>query len=124
MAREFTAEDRAAVVERYRAWEGPQRTFADSEGIAQGTLSKWLAVAAPRRRRRYAGFPAVGEAADAGPAMLEVIPSGRSVQCRESVHPDRPVGIRMTLPGGVALEFDTLPPAAWVAELAAELRPC
>jgi len=41
--RTYTAEERAAFVEQYRSWTGTQREFADSVGVAQGTMSKWLA---------------------------------------------------------------------------------
>jgi hypothetical protein len=56
--------------------------------------------------------------------MLEVVPVTLPV-----ILPAAPVsaaapGVRLLLPGGAELHVDALPPARWVAELAAELRRC
>lgn len=39
----YTPDERAAFVEGYREWRGTQRAYADAVGVAQGTMSKWLA---------------------------------------------------------------------------------
>lgn len=156
--RTYTPEERAALVEGYREWRGTQRQYADAVGVAQGTMSKWLAARGEgtspvaRRcahpecrapmggRREGARFCsdvcrarwnkarerdarrdlAGGGGRDARvPAMLEVVPVG-TVAAAPPAHR----GARLVLPGGAALHLEALPPARWVAELAAELGRC
>ena len=52
--------------------------------------------------------------------MLEVVPVAATMVTQAPASPP----VRLVLGDGVALVFDTLPPASWVATLAAELRPC
>ncbi|MBM4398374.1 MAG: hypothetical protein FJ087_22125 [Deltaproteobacteria bacterium] len=157
-SRTYTPEERAALVEGYREWRGTQRQYADAVGVAQGTMSKWLAglgkgtSPAVRRcahpecrapmggRREGARFcsdlcrarwnkareregrldvAGRGERDASVPAMLEVVPVA-TVAAAPVAHP----GARLVLPGGAELHLDTLPPARWVAELAAELGRC
>jgi hypothetical protein len=53
--------------------------------------------------------------------MVEVVPP--ALEAVVEALPSRP-GVRFALGGGVELGLDALPPARWVAELAAELRRC
>lgn len=50
-----TAEQRAELVAKARAWAGSQREFATAHGISQSTVSKWLGAAPPTTR------PATGD---------------------------------------------------------------
>ena len=52
--------------------------------------------------------------------MLEVVPVAATMVTQTPASPS----VRLVLGDGVALVFDTLPPASWVATLAAELRSC
>ena len=45
-----TAEERADLVAKARAWQGTQREFAEAHGICQSTVSKWLGAAPPTTR--------------------------------------------------------------------------
>lgn len=109
--REYTEAERVAAVEGYRRWPGSQGAYARSVGIPQTTLSRWVnGERGPHRRVE-----------SQAPTMLEVVP-----QKIEAVVEGRPSrsGARLSLGGGVELGLDALPPARWVAELAAELRRC
>ena len=109
-----TAAQKASVVEGYRSWKGTQRDYASSVGLPLSTVSRWLlgsvAAAAP------GATPAVWKT----PRMLEVVPTGVTLTAPLA----RAVCVRLMLGDGVGLLFETLPPASWVAELAAELRRC
>lgn len=112
---------KAEVIERARTWTGSQRDLARAMGLGSGTVSRWLGGDARSRRYVAATPPALRRHA---PTMLEVV--------RAPAVPEPPApppeaartGIRLMLGDGVGLVFDTLPPASWVAELAAELRRC
>ena len=112
---------KAEVIERARTWTGSQRDLARAMGLGSGTVSRWLGGDARSRRYVAATPPALRRHS---PTMLEVV--------RASAVPEPPApppeaartGIRLMLGDGVGLVFDTLPPASWVAELAAELRRC
>ena len=128
-----TAEERAELVAKARAWQGTQREFAEAHGISQPTVSKWLRAAAPTTRPATADLRSDvvqrygAGAADAAPRSLAVrpqrVPTMLEVVPVATV-PSRPVGACLALPGGAELRFDSLPPARWVAELAAELARC
>ena len=45
-----TAEERAELVTKARAWQGTQREFANAHGICQSTVSKWRGAAPPTTR--------------------------------------------------------------------------
>lgn len=107
--RVYTDGERAAIIEGYREWTGSQASYAESVGVSQSTISRWLADS---------GFGASGPAA---PALLEVL--GRVPAIEVEALPARS-GVLVRLGGGVELFLEALPPAQWVAELAAELRRC
>jgi transposase-like protein len=116
--REYTGAERAEAVAALRAWPGTQTAFATARGIPQTTLSRW-ANDDRRVQRAHAQRSVVRR--EEAPTMLEVIPSGPPA----TVVPTQIASlVRLVMGGGVALVFDTLPPASWVAALAAELRPC
>lgn len=112
---------KAEVIERARTWTGSQRDLARAMGLGSGTVSRWLGGDA-RSRRYVAAIPPTPRRH--APTMLEVVrtpavpkPSAPSPEAATT-------GVRLMLGDGVGLVFDTLPPASWVAELAAELRRC
>lgn len=116
--RVFSEDDKAAVVEGFRASGATQKAYAASLGLAQGTVSRWVREDEARRTA-------------AAPAMLEVVPAGSiepaepdAVEVEACSAPTRVVEARLHLGGGVELFFARLPPPAWVAALAAELRRC
>ena len=45
-----TAEERAELVAKARAWPGSQHGFAKAHGLSQSTVSKWLSAAPPTTR--------------------------------------------------------------------------
>ena len=99
------------MVEGFRRWNGSQGAYARSVGVPQTTLSRWVTgEKRPHRRVR-----------PEAPTMVEVVPP--ALEAVVEALPSRP-GVRLTLGGGVELGLDALPPARWVAELAAELRRC
>lgn len=112
--RVYTEAEKAAVVEGYRRWEGGQGAYAKSVGIPQTTLSRWVNGRRRTARRRAAAEP---------PTMLEVMRPATATLGEVETRPS-PSGVRLALGGGVALDLEALPPARWVAELAAELRRC
>lgn len=79
----------------------------------RGRWNKARERGAPRAAATRAGLAAPA------PAMLEVVPVA-TVDVRSSALPSA----RLVLPGGAELRLDALPPARWVAELAAELGRC
>lgn len=115
--REYTDAERLETVAALRAWKGTQTAFAISRGIPQTTLSRW-ANGDPRPHRAHVSRPPGGR--DETPTMLEVVPVAATMVTQTPASPP----VRLVLGDGVALVFDTLPPASWVATLAAELRPC
>ena len=122
--RVFTAEERAQIVERYRSWEGSQWAFARTVGVTQCTVSRWARGRCKRRSRAAGEREGASErwslstSSSPAPTLLEVIPTVSSFA------ETAPGAVRLLLGDGVSLVFDTLPPASWVAELAAELRRC
>lgn len=58
------------------------------------------------------------------PTMLEVVWTPASQTAPAPTPEPVKTGVRLMLGDGVGMVFDTLPPAAWVAQLAAELRRC
>jgi hypothetical protein len=92
-------------------------------GLGSGTVSRWLNGDARSRRVRHAAL-VLRRPTPTAPTMLEVVsppsvpePSALPIEAARS-------GVRLMLGDGVGLVFDTLPPASWVAELAAEVRRC
>lgn len=115
---------RAEVIERARTWTGSQRDLARAMGLGSGTVSRWLSGDARSRRFRHAAL-VLRRPGSTAPTMLEVVrpptaPEPAPVPAPEAAR----TGVRLMLGEGVGLVFDTLPPASWVAELAAELRRC
>jgi transposase-like protein len=45
-----TAEEKAELMAKARAWPGTQREFAEAHGVSQPTVSKWLSAAPPTTR--------------------------------------------------------------------------
>lgn len=45
-----TAEEKAELMAKARAWQGTQREFAEAHGVSQPTVSKWLSAAPPTTR--------------------------------------------------------------------------
>ena len=120
---ERTPEERAELVAKARAWAGTQSAFAAVHGVSQPTVSKWLSTAPPTTRPEvHTPRQALVRRPPTVPTMLEVVP----VAPRPAPVPTAvPAGsTRLMLGDGVALIFDILPPASWVAEFAAELRRC
>lgn len=111
--REFTDEEKDAIVEGYRASGQTQAAYAAAAGVSQGTLSRW--VCGDRRAHRSRVENARREAGRA-PELLEVVSVVGSAK--------RAASCRVVLPGGAEVVFDGLVPPSWVAELAAELRRC
>lgn len=111
---------KAEVIERARTWTGSQRDLARAMGLGSGTVSRWLGGDARSRRYVAATPPALRRHA---PTMLEVVRAPAPVPPPPAPEPEG-TGVRLMLGDGVGLVFDTLPPASWVAELAAELRRC
>lgn len=118
---------KAEVIERARTWTGSQRDLARAMGLGSGTVSRWLSGDARSRRLRHAALVLRRPTPPPAPTMLEVV---RTPAVPEPLEPPAPppeaarTGMRLLLGEGVGLVFDTLPPASWVAELAAELRRC
>lgn len=98
-----TAAERAAILAGLQEWPGSRSAYAAKVGISPATLWRWLDEAPSHR-----GGPA------ALPTLLEVVTPPDPAQCP----------LRMMLPGNLQLAFETLPPASWVASLAAELARC
>lgn len=122
--RPATPDLRPEVIARYRAGEGSHRQIADAMGISRGMVSKWLAEDAAER----APEPRQASASRAptptpAPTMLEVVPV-TSLATLRAPTPAPAGGARLVLPGGAELRFDALPPAQWVADLAAEMSRC
>lgn len=122
LSRVFTDAERASVIAGFASWRGTQAAYAASLGIAQGTVSKWLSGERGPRR-----VPRRGDASSspAAPRMLEVVctvppPAAAPPAPLEATR----TGVRLMLGEGVGMVFDRLPPASWVAQLAAELRRC
>jgi transposase-like protein len=110
--REFTDEEKAAIVEGYRASGATQAAYAASAGVSQGTLSRW---ASGNRRPHRSRAELTRREAGQAPELLEVVAVGRDA---------RGASCRVVLPGSVEVVFDGLVPPSWVAELVAELRRC
>jgi transposase-like protein len=111
--REFTDEEKDAIVAGYRASGESQAAYAASAGVSQGTLSRW--ARGDRRARRPRAELARREAGRAPELLLVVATAGREAHATCS---------RVVLPGGAEVVFDGLVPPSWVAELAKELRRC
>ncbi len=107
--RRYSSEQRASIVRGFRSWSGSREAYAAAVGIPKTTLHRMLASA---------GVPAGG--GGGAPAMLEVV----AVPSPAPAGPVAAVRVRVSLPGGAELDLDGLPPARWVAELAAELGRC
>ena len=91
-----TAAERARLVAAYKASNETQEAFAARHGLKVATLQSWLYRPDRKRRRR---------------------PSVRFVEVAARGLPDRaPVVLRVG--NDVVLELDTLPPPAYLAELA------
>ncbi len=128
-----TAEEWAELAAQARAWNGTQHEFAETHGIDQSTVSRWLSgermpSGPPKANRRPGGQslvlrPTPLPTTTRVPTMLEVVPIHAPPPPVAAVPPD-PVCVRLALPGGAELRFDSLPPARWVAELAAALARC
>lgn len=117
--REYTDAERALLVADLRSWKGTQTAFAVSRGIPQTTLSRWMN--ADRQAHHARPSEAVARREEP-PTMIEVVATPSPRRIAEA--PVAPAGVRVTLGDGVVLALDALPPARWVAELAAELRRC
>ena len=116
---------RAEVIERTRTWTGSQRDLARAMGLGSGTVSRWLGGDARSRRFRHAApMRLVRRLATTAPTLLEVVRTPAVASSSPPAPEAAKPGIRLMLGDGVGLVFDTLPPASWVAELAAELRRC
>lgn len=117
--RQYTDDERVEALAALRAWPGTQTAFAIARGIPQTTLSRW---ANGDRRGDRVREPRPTARRDEAPTMLEVVP----VAAATVVSAGRlsAAGARLVLGGDVALVFDTLPSASWVAELAVGLRRC
>ena len=115
--REYTDAERIETIAALRAWPGTRTAFAIARGIPKTTLSRW-ATGDRRPHRARASRPPEGQ--DQTPMMLEVVPVAATTASRAPASSP----VHLVLGGGVALVFDTLPPASWVATLAAELRQC
>ena len=88
--------------------KGTQTAFALARGIPQTTLSRW-ANGDPRPHRAHVSRPPGGR--DETPTTLEVVPVAATMVTQTPASPP----VSLLLGGGVALVFDTLPPASWVA---------
>ena len=121
LSRVFTDAERASVIAGYGSWRGTQAAYAASLGIAQGTVSKWLRGERGRPRTPKRGDASSGPAA---PRLLEVIRTVAPPAAAAPAPEPARTGVRLMLGDGVGMVFDTLPSAAWVAQLAAELRRC
>lgn len=117
---------KAEVIERARTWTGSQRDLARAMGLGSGTVSRWLGGDARSRRFRHADpiRLVVRRPATTAPTMLEVVRPPAALAAPTPPPEAAKSGVRLMLGEGVGLVFDTLPPASWVAELAAELRRC
>ena len=117
---------KAEVIERARTWTGSQRDLARAMGLGSGTVSRWLGGDARSRRFRHAAPVrlVVRKPAPTAPTMLEVVRTPTAAVSPAPTPEPARTGVRLMLGEGVGLVFDTLPPASWVAELAAELRRC
>jgi hypothetical protein len=58
------------------------------------------------------------------PTMLEVVWTPAAPRAPAPTPEPLRTGVRLMLGDGVGMVFDTLPPASWVAQFAAELRRC
>ena len=105
--RRYTSEQRASIARGFASWRGSREAYAAAVGVPKTTLHRMLA---------RAGVPT---AASQPPAMLEVIPVPPAASRAPAA-----VAARLVLPGGAELHLDALPPAGWVAELAAGLARC
>lgn len=105
--------------------DGTQAAFAARHGVLYVTVSKRLRAADPARHgiQWIVQAPLARRVAPA-PTMLEVTPSRRPAPVTPAPLREPAAGVRLVLDDGVSLVFDTLPPASWVASLAAELWPC
>ena len=116
----YSAAQKAAVAERYRSWTGSQGAYAASLGLPTSTVARWIAGVERGSGPLAAPYVQAAPVARVAPRMLEVVPRSPVVE------PRRGSGAvaRLVFSAGVELTFDALPPAAWIAELAAELRRC
>lgn len=120
-SRPATRDLRPEVIARYEAGEGSQRQVADAMGLSRGMVAKWLSDEAALRGCSLAPRPPRPSAP--APTMLEVVPVATPARACP-VEPPTPGTVCLALPGGAELRLDALPPARWVAELAAELARC
>ncbi|MEK6778358.1 MAG: helix-turn-helix domain-containing protein [Candidatus Deferrimicrobiota bacterium] len=125
--RSYTTEDRAAVVEGFASFEGSQREHDDALGLPRGTTGKWVCQSGAGRRGRRPPLALRLRNPPPAPTFLEVVPVEPAAPM--ATVPARSSGAetaaaRLVLGDGVALVFDTLPPASWVADLAAGLSRC
>lgn len=120
-SRPATRDLRPEVIARYEAGEGSQRQLADAMGLSRGMVAKWLAEEAALRGTSLSPRPA--RPCQPAPTMLEVVPVATPLRACPVESPAGG-GACLALPGGAELRFDALPPARWVAELAAELGRC
>lgn len=91
----------SAQLAAWRSSELSQRAFCERRGINQSTLSKWR----PRLARESVNNSA-----------LVAAPEPRFIAVDLPI-PEKPL-VRVSL-GAVTVDFETLPPPAWIAELAA-----
>lgn len=126
--RTYSAEDRAAVVDGFASFEGSQREHDDALGLPRGTTGKWVSRSRTGTRPPCPPLVLKSPPPRPAPAFLEVVPVGASGTVARPLgaapRAETAVAARLVLGGGVALVFDTLPPASWIAELAAGLRSC
>ena len=118
--RKYSDEERAAALEGFASFDGPQRAYDDALGLPRGTVGKWVQLAGRSAAVGRRAPPSRMEAPRQAPTFIEVVPA-TPAQARLAPS-DGGTGVRLTLPGGAELSFEALPPASWVAELAAELR--
>ena len=116
---------KAEVIERARTWTGSQRDLARAMGLGSGTVSRWLGGDARSRRFRHGALTRlVVRRPTTAPTMLEVVRAPAATAAPTPTAEPPRTGARLMIRDGVGLVFDALPPASWVAELAAELRRC
>lgn len=127
-AASYSAEERAAVVDAFASFKGSQRQHDDALGLPRGTTGKWVSRSRTGTREPRPPLVLKSPAPRPAPAFLEVVPVGPSVPVATPLaaapRAGAAVAARLVLGEGVALVFDGLPPASWIAELAAGLRSC
>jgi hypothetical protein len=114
MGRVLADSERERLAAAARDWKGSRAEFARMHGVSNTTASRWLrATPLSRPPERPTSKPP--------PTMLEVVsPIPVTATLTE---PER-IPARLALGQGVTLYLESLPPASWVAQLAAGLGRC